>query len=123
VWQKLICDSTDLKGKHKAYGFTSLRRIGGAEVTFHFLSSIYSCSPLKLVDFSEEYEGNSYAFITLVSCLVYSSTLKMGAKCTSERSVGFQWAKQRYIPEDGTLYNHSFENPKSYIPFIIYLDI
>jgi hypothetical protein len=47
----------------------------------------------------------------------------MGAKCSSERSVGFQWAKRRFIPEDGTLYNRSFENLKSYIPYIIYLNI
>jgi hypothetical protein len=47
----------------------------------------------------------------------------MEAKCSSESSVGFQWAKRRYIPEDEPLYNHSFENFKSCIPYIIYLGI
>jgi hypothetical protein len=36
---------------------------------------------------------------TLVSCLAYSSTLKMGAECSSETSVDFQWIIRRYIPE------------------------
>jgi hypothetical protein len=34
---------------------------------------------------------------------VYSSTLKMEAICSSEKSVDFQRTTRRYIPEDGTL--------------------
>jgi hypothetical protein len=40
---------------------------------------------------------------TLVSCLAYSSTLKMEAKCSSETSVDFQRTTRHYIPEDRTL--------------------
>jgi hypothetical protein len=38
---------------------------------------------------------------TLVSCLAYSSILKMDATCSSEASVEFQRTTRRYIPEDG----------------------
>jgi hypothetical protein len=38
----------------------------------------------------------------LLSCLAYSSTLKMKAQCTSETLVDFQHTTRRYIPEDGT---------------------
>jgi hypothetical protein len=43
--------------------------------------------------------------ITLVSCLAYSSTLKMEATCSSETSIDFRRTTRRYIPEDGTLQN------------------
>jgi hypothetical protein len=52
---------------------------------------------------------------TLVSCSVYSSTLKMEATWSSEASVGFQRTSRHYIPEDRTLHNHRCENLKSYI--------
>jgi hypothetical protein len=52
---------------------------------------------------------------TLVSCLVYSSSVKMEAKCSSETSVDFQGTTRRYIPEDDTLHNHRCENLRSYI--------
>jgi hypothetical protein len=42
----------------------------------------------------------------LVSCLAYSSTLKMEAICSSDTSVDFQQFTRRYIPEDSTLYTH-----------------
>jgi hypothetical protein len=41
---------------------------------------------------------------SLVSCLAYSSTLKMEAPCCSESSGYFQRTTRRYIPEVGTLY-------------------
>jgi hypothetical protein len=37
---------------------------------------------------------------TLVSCSVYSLTLKMEAICSSEMLVNFQWTTWHYIPED-----------------------
>jgi hypothetical protein len=40
---------------------------------------------------------------TLVSCLAYSSTLKMEVTCSSETSVDFQLTTRRYIPEFRTL--------------------
>jgi hypothetical protein len=39
----------------------------------------------------------------LVSCLAYSSTLKMEATCSSETSVGFQRITRRYVSADRTL--------------------
>jgi hypothetical protein len=41
--------------------------------------------------------------ITLVSCLSYSSTLKIEATCSSEASVNFQRTTWRYFTEDRTL--------------------
>jgi hypothetical protein len=51
----------------------------------------------------------------LVSCLDYSSTLKMEATCSPETSVNCQRTTRCYIPEDRTLYNHSCDNPTSYM--------
>jgi hypothetical protein len=45
----------------------------------------------------------------LVSCSVYSPTLKMEATCSSETSVDFQRTTWCYIPEDSTLCNHCCE--------------
>jgi hypothetical protein len=39
----------------------------------------------------------------LISCLAYSSTLKMEVTCSSEMSVEFQQTTGRYIPEDRNL--------------------
>jgi hypothetical protein len=49
---------------------------------------------------------------TLVSCLTYSSTLKMEVTCSSDTSVDLQRTTRRYIPEDWTLHNHRCENLK-----------
>jgi hypothetical protein len=38
-------------------------------------------------------------YVTLVSCLAYSSTLKMEATCSTETFVDFQQTTQRYIPK------------------------
>jgi hypothetical protein len=53
------------------------------------------------------------ACILLVTCLVYSSTLKMEAVCSSETLVTFYQTTQRLIPEDSTLHNHCCETPIS----------
>jgi hypothetical protein len=55
--------------------------------------------------------------LMLVSCIAYSSTLKMEAMCSSETSGYFQRTTHRYIPENRTLHNHSCENLKFYIKF------
>jgi hypothetical protein len=44
-----------------------------------------------------------YTCFTVVSCLTYSSTLKIEATCSSETSVDFQLTTRCYIPEDRTL--------------------
>jgi hypothetical protein len=51
---------------------------------------------------------------TPVSCLAYSSTLKIEATCSSEASVDFQRTTRRYIPEYKSLHYHRCENLKSY---------
>jgi hypothetical protein len=45
---------------------------------------------------------------TLVSCLAYSSTLKMEASFSSETSVDFQRIARRYIPGDRTLHSYTW---------------
>jgi hypothetical protein len=40
----------------------------------------------------------------LVSCLVYSSTLRMEATCSSEMSIDFKRTTRPYIPEDRSLH-------------------
>jgi hypothetical protein len=47
--------------------------------------------------------------------LAYSSTLKMEATFSCEKSVDFQRTTRHYIPEDRTLHNHRCKNLKSYI--------
>jgi hypothetical protein len=42
----------------------------------------------------------------LVSCLAYSSTLKIEATCSPETLVDFQCITQRYIPECITFHNY-----------------
>jgi hypothetical protein len=51
---------------------------------------------------------------TLVSCSVWSSTLKMETIYSSDTSVDFQRTTRRYIPENSTLRNHRGEDLRSY---------
>jgi hypothetical protein len=53
-------------------------------------------------------------YFTLVSCVAYSSTLKMEAMCSFETSVEVQRTTQRYIPYDKTLY---IKNVSIYVCF------
>jgi hypothetical protein len=55
--------------------------------------------------------------IALVSCSVYSSTLKIEATSSSETSVDFQRTTWRYIPEDRTFRKHCCEKLKAYFWF------
>jgi hypothetical protein len=48
-------------------------------------------------------EEHVASIFMLVSCLAYSSTLKMEATCSSEMSADIQWTTWRYIPEDTNL--------------------
>jgi hypothetical protein len=43
------------------------------------------------------------ACFMLISCLAYSSTVNMKARCFSKTLVDFQWTTWRCIPEDRTL--------------------
>jgi hypothetical protein len=49
-----------------------------------------------------------------VSCLAYSSTLKMEATFFSEASVNFQWTTRCYITEGRTVDKHPCESLKSH---------
>jgi hypothetical protein len=51
----------------------------------------------------------------LVSCLAYSSALKIEPTCFSYKSVDFQWTTWHYMPEDRTHHNHGCENLNSCI--------
>jgi hypothetical protein len=53
-------------------------------------------------------EANSKQNVMLVSCLAYSSTLKMKSICSSKTLVGFQRTTRGYIPEDRTLQKHIY---------------
>jgi hypothetical protein len=74
------------------------------------------CYLLRLTSYSPLKVFLPQAF-TLVSCLAYSSTMKMEAMCSSE-TVDFQRIAWRHIPEDSTLHNHCCENLKFYIPMV-----
>jgi hypothetical protein len=58
--------------------------------------------------------------LMLVSCVAYSSNLKMEATCPSEKSVDFQQTTRRYISEDTILHNHRFEYLKYYISNFVF---
>jgi hypothetical protein len=57
---------------------------------------------------------------TLVSYVVYFSTLKMEATCSSETSSDFQRTTRRSIPEDRTLRIIEDGSIKEFIGFLIY---
>jgi hypothetical protein len=72
-------------------------------------------------DVSEEYVTSIFkqswlCFLsTLISCLAYSSTLKMEKTYSSETSIGSLLTRRRYILKYRTLLNHRHENIKSYM--------
>jgi hypothetical protein len=49
-----------------------------------------------------------------VSCLAYSSNLKLESICFSETSVDFQRTTRHYIPEDRLLHNYRCANLEAY---------
>jgi hypothetical protein len=75
---------------------------------------IMPCSPLKV---NQRFRGAYHLHLQgrrisrarnqwqalLVSCVAYSSTLKMEVICFPKTSVDFQWTTWHYIPEDSTL--------------------
>jgi hypothetical protein len=79
--------------------------------------NITPCSPLKFNRLLEEHVAFMAllaACFMLVSCLAYSSALKLEATWFSETLVEFQRTTCRYIPEDRILHSHGCENLKSY---------
>jgi hypothetical protein len=66
------------------------------------------------VYYEENIWSKLFNYFMLVSCLAYSSVLKMETICSSETSVDPQRATRRYIQEGRTLHNHRCQNLKSY---------
>jgi hypothetical protein len=58
------------------------------------------------------------ACFMLVSCLVYSSTLKIEAACPSETLIDFQLTTRHFISQDRILYNYRCENNKSHTIYL-----
>jgi hypothetical protein len=77
------------------------------------LWDITPCSSLKI---NRRFRG-ACRLPSLVSCLAYTSTLKMEAACASETSAGFQRTTRRNSIEGRTIHNHHYENHKSYIGY------
>jgi hypothetical protein len=69
------------------------------------MRDIMQCTQLKLTDVSEEHVAS-----LLVSCLAYSSSLKMKVICSSKTLVDFQWITRRYIAENRILHSHLYGN-------------
>jgi hypothetical protein len=75
------------------------------------------------MDLSEEHvasifkseEQACHLFLLWFLAWLIFSTLKMGATCSSEKSVKFQPTTRRYITKDTTLHNHRCENLKAYM--------
>jgi hypothetical protein len=63
---------------------------------------IMPCSPLEVNGRSGGSRRSVATYFTLVSCLAYSSTLRMEATCSCETSVDFKRTTRRYITEDRT---------------------
>jgi hypothetical protein len=70
---------------------------------FYLLRYNAVCSARSQLTFRRYVSLGLSPFFTLVSFLVYSSTLKMEATCSSEMSVDFKRTTRRYISEDKTL--------------------
>jgi hypothetical protein len=64
-------------------------------------------------------EFESPARFILVSCLAYSSALKIEVICSSEISIDFDGTTQSYIPKDRILHTHRCENFKLYVKIIL----
>jgi hypothetical protein len=86
------------------------------------LLQLHSCIQ-HVIDFLLNTTETSSAWLatcfTLVSCFVYSSTLKLEATCSSEMSSEFQQTTWHYIPEDRIVHNCCCKNLKSYIDWIM----
>jgi hypothetical protein len=75
-----------------------------AAVCLTDVSEVMTPSPKMQAVFSyETFTANRDTCFMLVSCLAYSSIVKMEATCSSETSDDFQQTTRRSIPEDRTL--------------------
>jgi hypothetical protein len=99
--------SAKLQNFHEYMNIKNLERFVSWDVT--------PCSPAKVNPTfrrnmplpspgSKKQEISKFAnFFVLVSCLAYSSIMKMEDTCSSETSIDFQLTTRRYIPEARTL--------------------
>jgi hypothetical protein len=72
---------------------------------------IAPCNPLSV---NRHFGGTYRLHLQGRTCRTYFFDLKMEAICSSETLVDTQRTTRRYIPEDGSLYNHRSENVKFY---------
>jgi hypothetical protein len=77
-----------------------------------FLWVITPCNPFK-VDGHFGWTAPLATCLTLVSCLVYSSTQKAEATSSSETSVDFQRTTRCYIPDYRIVHDHRCKNLES----------
>jgi hypothetical protein len=90
-------------------------------------SNVLGYNTVQSVKSQPTFRSNIYplsfpvACFMLLSCLAYSSNLKVEVRCSFERQVHFQRIIWHYNPGNRTLHNYSYENLKSYIfPNIIH---
>jgi hypothetical protein len=91
----------------KSYIFWDITRVAcwkSTEVSEEHVTSIFRIEEYA----KEENNMKQAASSTLVSCLAYSSSLKMEVTCSSEMSVDFQQTTMRPV-RDGALHNHRCE--------------
>jgi hypothetical protein len=69
---------------------------------------IRQCRPLE-INLGSKQSFICFTYLMLISCLPYSSALKMEAAYFSEMSVDFQRTTRRYTPEDKNFKNHRYE--------------
>jgi hypothetical protein len=89
---------------------------------FLFLSDLFPLEEFYSLEYNTVQSIESQALLAtclmLVSCVAYSSTLKMEVTCCFKTLADFQQTTQQYIPENRNLRNHCCENLKYYsLPF------
>jgi hypothetical protein len=97
----------------KTTRFSSNVIIIGSQVHTMMVRDMTPCSPLKSQwTFRKNKPSKKHVAsrvcLTVVSCLIYSSTPKIEEICSSEKSVNFNRSTRRHFPEDRTLQGYYF---------------
>jgi hypothetical protein len=119
VWSKLVRQ----KFQHYLSEFKIRTYKGKQNGQFIHRFQQYQCVLMKSTVFSSFLRSmillSREECYVLVSCSVYSSTLKVKMKGFSETSVDFQRTTWRYIPEDTALRNHRCEHLQSSLHSVV----